>query len=67
MTADASETVKVPRPVGRPPVTDAPTVRHNVRLPVDIVVRLRELGAGSISRGIIQALRNIGVSRPPNP
>ena len=51
-----------PKPVGRPPLIEGePGQRYQVRLPPSIAERVRAVGGGSLSRGIIKlAMRKGG-------
>jgi len=57
MNDDAPKTT--PRPRGRPRLAAQRGVVVNVSLPRELIERLRAAGDGSISRGIIQLLRDV--------
>jgi hypothetical protein len=40
---------------GRPPINGAPGMRYQVHLPPGIAEKLRAIGEGSLSQGIIRA------------
>lgn len=50
------------RPPGRPTLLGAiETQRFNVNIPPAVAKKLRELGKGSLSLGILEAARYVGV------
>jgi hypothetical protein len=52
------------RPVGRPPLIEGePGQRYQVHLPPSIAERLRAVGGGSLSRGIIRLAQRKGGSK----
>lgn len=56
--------VAKPRSVGRPPlIAGEPGQRYQVRLPPSIAARVRAVGGGSLSRGIVKLAQRKGGSK----